>query len=280
MKVDWEAHSMRAENNVDRWVISGTQTKPEYPESLEVLPAVPDLPVDDEIYIVVDLRRDDPHVEFEGRPFLTDHASLVAASSLKLAFKRIIDVVGAVVAALLLSPVFISAAAAVKLTSRGPVFFGQRRTGKDGLEFTFYKFRSMKVNADVERGLLLELNEIDGPVFKIREDPRLTKVGRFLRRTSIDELPQLWNVITGTMTLVGPRPLPTEEAAMCTRWESQRIKVKPGITGIWQVSGRSDLDFETWVRMDLEYIEHWSLGMDLVLLMKTIPAVLSRRGAY
>jgi lipopolysaccharide/colanic/teichoic acid biosynthesis glycosyltransferase len=268
---------MRAENNVDRWAVSGTQTKQ---QSLEVLPAVPDLIVNDEIHIVVDLRRDDPQVDVEGRPFLTDRASLIAAPSLKLGIKRIIDVVGAVVAIFLLSPVFISATAAVKLSSRGPVFFGQRRTGKDGVEFTFYKFRSMRVNADAERDQLLELNEIDGPVFKIREDPRLTKVGRFLRRTSIDELPQLWNVITGEMTLVGPRPLPTEEAAMCTRWESQRIKVKPGITGIWQVSGRSDLDFETWVRMDLEYIEHWSLGMDLVLLMKTVPAVLSGRGAY
>lgn len=271
---------MRAENNVDRWVDSGIQTEQQSPESLEDSQAVPDVTVDDEIHIVVDLRRNDPQVEVEGRPFLTDRASLIAASPLKLAIKRIIDVVGAVVAMLLLSPVFVGAAAAVKLTSRGPVFFGQRRAGKDGLEFTFYKFRSMRVDAEVDRDRLLEMNEIDGPVFKIREDPRITKVGRFLRRSSIDELPQLWNVITGEMTLVGPRPLPTEEAAMCTNWESQRTKVKPGITGIWQVSGRSDLDFETWVRMDLEYIEHWSLGMDLVLLVKTIPAVLSSRGAY
>jgi lipopolysaccharide/colanic/teichoic acid biosynthesis glycosyltransferase len=172
------------------------------------------------------------------------------------------------------------AAAAVKLTSPDPMLFSQRRTGKHGREFSFHKFRTMGWNAEIKRDALLDLNEVDRPVFKIREDPLLTPVGRFMRHASIDELPLLWNVLRDEMSWGGPRPLPTEEAAQCSDWESQRLHVKPGITCIWQVSGRSDLDFESWVRMDLEYIEEWSLWFDLELLAKTIPAVLSGRGAY
>ena len=236
--------------------------------------------VSNEFHLVVDLTEESPQLELDFRPRLTPDAALVVAPRWRLAVKRVVDIVGAMLALLVLAPVLMAAAAAVKLTSPGPMLFSQRRTGQNGREFSFHKFRSMGLNAEVERDNLIDLNEIDGPVFKIKEDPRLTSVGRFMRRYSIDELPQLWNVLHGEMSLVGPRPLPTEEAAQCSEWESQRLAVKPGITCIWQVSGRSELDFETWVRMDIEYIEEWSLWFDLKLLARTIPAVLSGRGAY
>ncbi|MEX1133344.1 MAG: sugar transferase [Acidimicrobiia bacterium] len=211
---------------------------------------------------------------------LSSNAALLNAPKWKMAVKRAVDVVGASLALVLLSPVFLLSAIAVKLTSPGPVFFAQPRMGKDGREFLFYKFRSMQVGADEERNILIDLNEMSGPVFKIKADPRLTSIGRFLRRASIDELPQLWHVLRGQMSLVGPRPLPTFEALDCSEWEAQRFAVKPGITCIWQVSGRSELDFETWVRMDIRYIERWSLLRDFKLLAKTIPAVISGKGAY
>jgi lipopolysaccharide/colanic/teichoic acid biosynthesis glycosyltransferase len=152
--------------------------------------------------------------------------------------------------------------------------------GKDGREFTFYKFRSMHTNADLRRNELAHLNETDGPVFKMREDPRITAVGRILRRTSIDEAPQFWNVLRGDMSLVGPRPPLPSEVMHYDAKQWQRLMVWPGITCIWQVSGRSDLDFATWVDMDLEYIRRWSPWLDVALLLRTIPAVLSGRGAY
>ncbi len=232
------------------------------------------------IHLIVDLTERSAELEHDLRPGLTPDAALLVAPGWKLGVKRLVDVLGAFLALLILAPVLLAAAAAVKLTSPGPILFSQRRAGNNAREFLFHKFRSMHVNAEGERDALLDLNEHRGPVFKIRQDPRLTPAGRFIRRTSIDELPQLWNVLRGEMSLVGPRPLPTKEAAQCSDWESQRLTVKPGVTCIWQVSGRSELDFETWVRMDIEYIEKWSLWFDLELLARTISAVLSGRGAY
>lgn len=230
--------------------------------------------------LLVDLRDDAQPSRSAPKPWLTAEAALLNASRAQLRLKRMVDTSLAVVALLLLSPVMILAALAIGLSSKGPILYRQLRSGVDGAPFDFYKFRSMEVNADYQKPELVELNEASGPVFKIRDDPRTTAIGRVMRKFSIDELPQLWSVLRGDMSLVGPRPLPVEEAAECSIWEAQRLGVKPGITGIWQVSGRSELDFETWVRMDIEYIENWSFWLDLTLLARTIPAVLSGRGAY
>lgn len=232
------------------------------------------------IHLVVDLTGTDPQLDIDLRPYLTADAGLITASRFSLWIKRAIDVVGSMVLLVLLSPVFAVIALAVASTSPGPTLFKQRRVGKDGHEFEFYKFRSMGATAEQERYLLIDGNECNGPVFKIRSDPRVTTVGRFIRRTSLDEMPQLWNVLRGNMSLVGPRPPLPNEVHQYSAWERQRLAVRPGITGIWQVSGRSDLDFETWVTMDIRYIQEWRLWLDLVLLIKTIPAALSGRGAY
>jgi lipopolysaccharide/colanic/teichoic acid biosynthesis glycosyltransferase len=194
--------------------------------------------------------------------------------------KRAIDVVGAASALVVLSPVMLGAALAVKLTSPGPVFFRQQRAGLGGRPFSFYKFRSMCVDAEARKQALLAKNEQTGPVFKIAADPRITPVGRFLRRTSIDELPQLWNVLTGDMSLVGPRPPIVAEVANYERWQRRRLEIKGGLTCIWQVSGRSSILFNDWVRLDLRYVEQASLGADVSLLARTIPAVLTCRGAH
>lgn len=194
--------------------------------------------------------------------------------------KRAIDVVGAATALVVLSPVMLAAALAVKLTSPGPVFFRQERAGLGGRPFAFYKFRSMCVDAEQRKQELLSKNEQTGPVFKMAADPRITPVGRFLRRTSIDELPQLWNVLTGDMSLVGPRPPIVAEVANYERWQRRRLEIKGGLTCIWQVSGRSSILFNDWVRLDLRYVEQASLSADVSLLARTIPAVLTCRGAH
>ena len=196
------------------------------------------------------------------------------------AWKRAMDVVGAMAGLLLGSPVFIIAMAAIKLSAPGPVFFRQQRVGLGGRPFTMYKFRSMVADAEQQKGGVRTANEQDGPVFKIQKDPRMTAIGRFLRRTSIDELPQLWNVLVGDMSLVGPRPLPVEEVAEHEVWQRRRMDVTPGLTCIWQVNGRCEIPFSEWMRMDLHYVESRSLVQDLKLLLKTVPAVLSQRGAY
>jgi len=168
----------------------------------------------------------------------------------------------------------------VKLTSRGPVLFRQVRAGLNELPFTMFKFRTMRLGAEDDRELLAHLNEQSGPVFKIPEDPRLTPVGRFLRRSSLDELPQLFNVLRGEMSLVGPRPLWMVEARQARGAARLRTLVKPGLTCLWQISGRSELDYDTWVEMDLFYIRRRSFLLDLLITIQTIPAVLSGRGAY
>jgi exopolysaccharide biosynthesis polyprenyl glycosylphosphotransferase len=176
-------------------------------------------------------------------------------------------------------PLMLLVALLVKLTSRGPVLFVQRRGGLNGRPFPMLKFRTMKEGAEKEREALLAANEMDGPVFKIANDPRVTPLGRLLRRTSVDELPQLLNVLAGHMSLVGPRPLPIVETRDLVGPYRRRLSMKPGLTCLWQVSGRNELGFEEWMTMDLQYVDNWSLGLDLALLLRTFPAMLSGRGA-
>jgi lipopolysaccharide/colanic/teichoic acid biosynthesis glycosyltransferase len=194
--------------------------------------------------------------------------------------KRALDVTGAAVALVLSSPLLALAALAIKLESPGPVFYRSTRIGRDGRPFTFLKLRSMIRDADRHRHQLTHLNECDGPVFKISRDPRMTRVGRFLRTTSIDEIPQFLNVLAGDMSLVGPRPPIPEEVAQYEPWQLRRLDVRPGITCLWQISGRSRIGFQEWMRLDLEYIKRRSFWLDLKILLRTIPAVLSREGAY
>ena len=196
------------------------------------------------------------------------------------AVKRTFDLVVSCVSLVLLSPVFLAIAVAIKLSSRGPAIYRSVRPGMAGKPFFCFKFRTMREHAEQIQDELEPLNEQSGALFKIRDDPRMTKVGRFLRRFSLDELPQLVNVVKGEMSLVGPRPLPMRDFDRLDEWHKKRYLVLPGITGLWQVSGRSDLDFDDLVRLDFLYLERWSIMLDLSILLKTIPAVLSRRGAF
>lgn len=237
--------------------------------------------IDDGPHLVVDLTENDTSQRRElDRRLLVGDTGLLAASHIKLRKKRTADIVGSSICLVVLLPILLAAAIAVVVTSPGPPVFRQERIGRNGRPFNLYKFRSMRRSAEEERDKLGHINEASGPVFKIKEDPRITRLGRFLRRSSIDELPQLWNVLRGDMSLVGPRPPLPEEVAEYSDWERQRLLVKPGITCIWQVSGRSEIDFETWVQMDIDYINRWSPKLDLELLARTIPAVLTGRGAY
>jgi exopolysaccharide biosynthesis polyprenyl glycosylphosphotransferase len=231
---------------------------------------------------VVDLSGPDTVIDLRGRQLPAPTiGGLLAAHPVQLALKRAIDLVGSVLGLLVLSPLLLAAAIAVKVSSHGSVLYVSERVGRDGRPFRMVKFRSMAQGAHDSRATHHHLNIHDsGPVFKIRDDPRVTRVGRFLRRCSIDELPQLWNVLRGDMSLVGPRPPLPEEFLLYGPREQRRLEVKPGITCIWQVSGRSDLDFDTWVDMDLAYIDTWSLRLDARLLARTVAAVLTGRGAY
>jgi exopolysaccharide biosynthesis polyprenyl glycosylphosphotransferase len=199
----------------------------------------------------------------------------------QLVMKRLIDIVGSVVFLLVLMPLLAVVALLIRLDSSGPVLFVQERVGFNKRRFKLLKFRTMVVEADRQQQMLEHLNEAEGPVFKIKNDPRITRVGKFLRRFSIDELPQFFNVLKGDMSLVGPRPLPLRDVERIdAQWHKRRFSIKPGITCLWQVNGRSNISFSEWVRMDLDYIDKWSLGLDLLILMKTIPAVLKGPGAY
>jgi exopolysaccharide biosynthesis polyprenyl glycosylphosphotransferase len=193
--------------------------------------------------------------------------------------KRVMDVVLTGIGLIVLSPILIAIAIAVKVSSQGPVVFAQERVGLNGRTFKMYKFRSMVVNAEELKSKLAHLNEMSGPVFKIKDDPRVTAVGSFLRKTSLDELPQLLNVFIGDMSLVGPRPPLPSEVNLYDPKHRKRLAVRPGITCIWQISGRNDVDFEEWMAMDAEYVERWSLWMDLGILLKTVPVVLMKKGA-
>jgi exopolysaccharide biosynthesis polyprenyl glycosylphosphotransferase len=193
--------------------------------------------------------------------------------------KRSFDLAGSSLALLVLAPVLIAIAIAIRLDARGPVTFRQQRAGRHGEPFEMFKFRSMVVGAEHRQRELLHLNEGDG-VFKIADDPRVTRVGRFLRRYSIDEVPQVLNVLRGEMSLVGPRPLPIRDFERLEPWHRKRYLVLPGMTGLWQIAGRSTLGFDDLVRLDFYYLEHWSIWLDVSILLKTIPAVIARRGAY
>ena len=194
--------------------------------------------------------------------------------------KRTLDVFGSALGLIVLAPLLLLLALAVKMTSRGPVVFVQERCGIGGRRFRFYKFRTMIKDAEDRKRELEHLNEMKGPIFKIRRDPRTTPLGRVLRKLSLDELPQLWNVLRGDMSLVGPRPPTPDEVARYTPRQAQRLSVMPGITGLWQVSGRSAIpDFERWIDLDLEYARRWSMWLDLRILLKTVVVVVLVRGA-
>jgi exopolysaccharide biosynthesis polyprenyl glycosylphosphotransferase len=196
------------------------------------------------------------------------------------ALKRTFDLVLSTIGLALLSPFLLVIAVAVKLSSRGPVLYRSVRPGIAGKPFDCFKFRTMREHADQLQDDLESFNEKSGALFKIREDPRLTRIGRFLRRFSLDELPQLANVVRGEMSLVGPRPLPMRDYERLEEWHKKRYLVLPGVTGLWQVSGRAELDFDDLVRLDFYYLERWSVFLDLTILLKTVPAVLRGRGAF
>jgi exopolysaccharide biosynthesis polyprenyl glycosylphosphotransferase len=221
-----------------------------------------------------------PHVEVEtldGTPLLTFATMPIAP--LALFAKRVLDVSLALLTLVVSSPVWLAAALAVRLTSRGPVLYRQVRCGLHGRRFVLLKFRTMVEGAESLRGEVAHLNVMDGPVFKAPADPRVTPVGRLLRRSSLDELPQLLNVVKGDMSLVGPRPPIPQEVDRYEPWQRRRLAMKPGITCLWQISGRSELDFATWMELDLAYIDNWSLWLDFKILVLTVPAVFSGRGA-
>ncbi len=215
--------------------------------------------------------------ELDGMPLLT--FSTAPTSHFQLMLKRALDVSISSLLLVLALPVVVMIALLIKLSSGGNILFRQTRCGLNGRPFTLYKFRTMVEDAEERRRELLHLNEMRGPVFKLRRDPRVTRFGRILRRFSLDELPQLLNVLKGDMSLVGPRPPIPAEVAQYQRWQRRRLAMKPGLTCLWQISGRNEVDFDRWMEMDLEYIDSWSPLLDLKILLKTIPVVLSGRGA-
>jgi exopolysaccharide biosynthesis polyprenyl glycosylphosphotransferase len=215
---------------------------------------------------------------FEDAPVLG--LRRVELSSWQRVVKRVFDVVVAATLILALAPVLAACAVAVRLSGPGPILFRQRRFGRDGTVFSIHKFRSMVADAEGRQPALREHgNEADGPLFKLHHDPRVTRVGRIMRAWSLDELPQLFDVLRGHMSLVGPRPFVTHEVDLTDPWALTRLRVKPGLTGLWQVSGRHRLPFEDLIRYDLFYVENWSLSMDMFVLLRTVPAVLGRTGA-
>ena len=215
--------------------------------------------------------------DFEGTPMLT--LASTPRDPISLSMKRALDIVVSSLALFVLTPLFAVCSLLVAVTSPGPILFKQKRVGLNGRTFTLYKFRSMYKRAEEHKAELAAFNEMSGPVFKIRNDPRVTPMGRWLRRFSLDELPQLWNVFVGDLSLVGPRPPTPDEVQQYERWQRRRLSVKPGVTCLWQVSGRNNIDFEDWMKLDLEYIDSWSLRLDLKILLRTIPAVISARGS-
>ena len=228
----------------------------------------------------------DLYGDYVPPPRVTHFGSLAALSfapvhhsRARLLVKRAIDVVGAAAALVVAAPIMAVAAIAIKLDSKGPVFFRQIRCGMNGRHFQIVKLRTMTTDAEDRKADLMDLNEMDGPVFKIQDDPRITRVGRYLRRWSVDELPQFWNVLVGDMSLVGPRPPVPIEVAEYATFDRRRLSMRPGITCLWQVSGRNAIGFNDWVKLDLEYIDTWSLQADFRILLKTVPAIVRGTGA-
>ena len=207
------------------------------------------------------------------------HYQSVQSKPVQMAFKRFFDIASSGLALWCLAPLLLVVAALIKLTSRGPVLFRQQRVGLHGKPFGMLKFRTMVENAEALKAQLAAQNEMDGPVFKMKRDPRITPIGRFLRKFSIDELPQLINVLRGDMSVVGPRPPVPQEVAKYQAWQRRRLSVRPGLTCIWQVSGRNEISFEQWMYMDLQYIDNWSFKKDVELVLKTFPVVLTGKGA-
>jgi exopolysaccharide biosynthesis polyprenyl glycosylphosphotransferase len=261
----------------------------------EVIIADPDFPQEEavELVDVCHRRGVTVHVAPSTMDILTERVEFVPGATVPLftlrppvfegidyALKRTFDLVLSIVGLVLLSPILLIISIAIKLGSRGPVIYKSVRPGMAGKPFYCFKFRTMREHADQIQADLEPLNEQSGALFKIRNDPRLTAAGRFLRRFSLDELPQLANVVRGEMSLVGPRPLPMRDFEKLDDWHKKRYLVLPGITGLWQVSGRAELDFDDLVRLDFVYLERWSVFLDLSILLKTIPAVLTRRGAF
>ena len=216
--------------------------------------------------------------ELGGMPLVMFETTV--AEEWELFIKRAFDIVASGLGIIILSPIFLLTAILIKLTSPGPVFYVNKRMGLNGRKFVLYKFRSMYKGAHTKISELMEKNEMKGPIFKIKNDPRITPLGKLMRKFSIDELPQLFNVLIGEMSLVGPRPPIPQEVANYEPWQRRRLSMRPGITCIWQVSGRSKIGFDEWMKMDLEYIDNWSLWLDVKILFKTIPAVLFGVGAY
>ena len=216
---------------------------------------------------------------FGGRPMLVFRSTPDVSWAFRI--KGLIDRVGALIGLILLAVPMLIVALGIRLTSRGPIIFKQERAGKNGKPFVMYKFRSMESDAEMRRAELMPFNQMRGPVFKVAADPRITPFGRWLRRTSMDELPQLFNVLKGNISLVGPRPLPLYEVENFENTaQRRRLSVKPGLTCLWQISGRNQVkDFSDWVKLDLEYIDRWSLGLDFKIMLRTIPAVLFGLGA-
>ena len=214
------------------------------------------------------------------REILSSSKLVLQYSKYYVVIKRLMDVVFSTIGLIVLSPIMLIVAVAIKLEDiKGPILFSQERVGYLGKTFKMYKFRSMYVDAEQRLQELQHLNEQTGPVFKIKDDPRITKVGKFIRKTSLDELPQLVNVLRGEMSIVGPRPALPREVKQYNAYQKQRLLVKPGITCIWQVSGRNNIGFDEWVELDLEYIKNQSLGLDIKLILQTIPALLGDHNA-
>jgi exopolysaccharide biosynthesis polyprenyl glycosylphosphotransferase len=216
---------------------------------------------------------------YMGRPTLISHT--VELDPDQMLFKRMFDLVGGTFGLMILVVIYPFLALAIKLTSKGPVFFKQVRVGKNGKRFVIYKFRSMTMDAEKRKVELLDQNECDGAVFKIKDDPRVTLVGRFMRKFSLDEIPQILNVIKGEMSLVGTRPPTPDEVAKYQKWHHRRISIRPGVTGLWQVSGRNKItNFDEIVKLDLKYIDNWSIWLDIKIIAKTLLVIFERDSAY
>ena len=273
-----DLHRIVAEEQIDRVIVAFSRAR--HNDFLRVVRACDDSGVRVDIvprlFEVVSSRAVVDDVE--GIPLLD--VAHVELSRFNMTVKRAFDLVVGGVICMLVLPVLGIVALMIKLDSRGPVFFRQERMGRGGRPFYIYKFRSMYLGADKLRDDLADQNDYDGPMFKIKLDPRVTRIGGSLRRWSIDELPQIINVMKGEMSLVGPRPLWVEEAEQCRGWTQKRLDITPGITGLWQVLGRSDIPFDEMVKLDYMYVTGWSLSWDVKLLMQTVPAVLQKRGAY
>lgn len=229
----------------------------------------------------MDLKKEDVYIEK-----ITEKSNLIDGTKIEKKYiyrfiKRIIDILGSLIGLIVLSPVFLVIAILMKKEEpNGPIFFSQTRVGKKETTFKIFKFRSMCVDAEEKLADLLKHNEVEGAMFKMKDDPRITKIGKFIRKTSIDELPQLWNVLKGDMSLVGPRPPLLREVAEYTEYDKQRLLVKPGCTGLWQVSGRNEVGFDEMVELDIEYIQNGSFFYDIKIILKTVGIILKPNGAY